>query len=194
MKKNAREVLTPDQGIVVKGGAVLPFIPTFYPGDSGVVSKRLPINNILTEIKFTVGAPSDALTEREQAALAVLRDAFGAAFFPRFGEVNVTLKNGKIASRAFGLDAGIINSFIKKGFILPVDTGASAARAPGAQFKLTQHALTFEVNKNIRDWQESPANILKIYQPPKPAAPAAPVKKPIRPRVPAAAKKTPATV
>lgn len=194
MKKNSRELLTPGTGVVVKGGAALPFIPTFYPGDSGVVSKRLPVNNTLTEIKFTQGAPSDALTEREQAALVVLRDAFGAGLFPRFGEVKVLLKNGKTAAHAFGLDAGIINSFIKKGLITPIDTGASAARAPGAQFTLTQHALTFQVNKNIREWQESPANILKIYQPPKPAAPAAAVKKPIRPRAPAAAKKAPATV
>jgi hypothetical protein len=146
---------------------------------------------MLTEVKFTQGVPSDALTEREQAALVVLRDAFGAGLFPRFGEVKVPLKNGKPAAHAFGLDAGIINSFIKKGLIAPIDFGASAARAPGAQFKLTRHALTFEVNKNIRDWQESPANILKIYQPPRPAAP---VKKPIRPRAPAVSKKAPAIV
>jgi hypothetical protein len=194
MKKNSRQLLTPDIGVVTKGGAALPFIPTFYPGDSGVVSKRLPVNNMLTEIKFTQGAPSDALTEREQAALVALRDAFGAGLFPRFGEVKVPLKNGKPAAHAFGLDAGILNAFIKKGLITPIDTGASAARAPGAQFQLTHVALTFTVNKNIRDWQESPANILKVYQPPKPAAPAAPVKKPIRPRAPAAAKKAPATV
>jgi hypothetical protein len=194
MKKNARQLLTPDAGVVAKGGAALPFIPTFYSGDSGVISKRLPVNNTLTEIKFTQGAPSDALTEREQAALVTIRDAFGASVFPRFGEVKVPLKNGKPAAHAFGLDAGILNAFIKKGLIAPIDTGASAARAPGAQFQLTQHALTFKVNTNIRDWQESPANILKVYQPPKPAAPAAPVKKPIRPRAPAVAKKAPASV
>lgn len=197
MKKNARDILTPDQGVVVKGGAALPFIPTAYDGASGVVAKRNPQatgnNNALTPVRYEVDErPGVYLTPREQAALSVLRNAFGAALFPRFGVVNVTLKNGKTASRAFGLDAGVLNKLIRLKFIEPKQTTESAKTNPYAEFKLTQHALTFVLNSDIQNWEQSPANELKIYQPPKPAAPAAPVKKPIRPRAPAAAKKAPA--
>lgn len=193
MKKNARELLTPDMGVVVKGGAALPFIPTAYDGASGVVAKRNPQatgnNNTLTPVRYDVDErPGVYLTPREQAALSVVRNAFGAGIFPRFGVVRVTLKNGKSVARAFGLDAGILNKLIKLKFIEPHQKTESAKTNPYAEFKLTQHALTFELNSDIQKWEQSQENELKIYQPPKPAAPAVPVKKPIRPRAPAAKK------
>jgi hypothetical protein len=196
-RSNMREVLTRAACVAKMNGNALPCIPTCYAGDSGVVSKPNPHasknNRTVTPVKYATAEHAGAtLTPRNQAALSVLRNAFGEAYFPRFGEVKVTLKNGKIVERAFGLDAGVLNYLIHHKFITPEKATPSEAINPGARFMLTQHALTFELNEDVKTWEQSPQNELKIYQPPKPAAPVA-AKKPIRPRAPAA-KRAPATV